>query len=816
MLSSMKSLSQHHKSVLMAGIALSVIALSPQVIAQDTQDELVIEADAAATTSTEPQNETQAEAALETEAEPVDTEPKARNMRLEEIVVTAQKRSQNVQEVPISVTALSGEALREMNIQGVTELTIAMPNATLAVSPSFSTIYVRGIGTGLNDGFEPSVGLYVDNIYMGRQSYLNDALMDIEVVELLRGPQGTLFGKNTVAGALSFTNTIPNYEWFMTLDVMRGTDNNRRISFAGNAPVWDDKIALRLSAQHHKSDGAIFNAKRGIGVLRNDKNGARLKARVDLTPDLYVTAAAEYSLVKDNGPGFELLKGNGQTEILFSPFDPTYEEEPNRVSHLDSDSYSERETVGGNFNVFWDLGGHEVALIAGFNEFTEILKYDSDASPIPILTWDNDDDYTQWQAELRLVSPPGKFEYVGGLFYFGNQYDAFTEFRQFDDPNVPGALLNGALGQEFSDALSAVFDPLTGGVAPLTDIITADGLFANFSQSTETLALYAQATYRPWSWLELIAGVRGHYEQKEATISQEFEKTGVVLNAAFGTVEYDFTGDKTEKNVTPKVAVRYLVNDDINIYATIGKGYKAGGFNPTAPDPSKAVFDEETSWTYEAGLKSEWFDGRMTANFALFRTEFTDMQISVLSGAGEAFFVDNAASSTVQGFEWEFKGIPWAGNTVTFAGGYLHAYYDNFEKGPCQAGEEGNAEGFCDMSGERMVRAPKWDIMASLTQLIPLGNLPFGAFVGFDTAMQTEHFTDQDNDINTQQKTYYILNTRVGIGAEDQSWVLSINGHNVTDTMVLGGVTDVPLQEGAYFGIIAPGRFWTAELRLTL
>ena len=126
-------------------------------------------------------------------------------MRLEEIVVTAQKRSQNVQEVPISVTALSGEALREMNIQGVTELTIAMPNATLAVSPSFSTIYVRGIGTGLNDGFEPSVGLYVDNIYMGRQSYLNDALMDIEVVELLRGPQGTLFGKNSAGGAVRIT-----------------------------------------------------------------------------------------------------------------------------------------------------------------------------------------------------------------------------------------------------------------------------------------------------------------------------------------------------------------------------------------------------------------------------------------------------------------------------------------------------------------------------------------------------------------------------------------------------------------------------------
>ncbi len=741
---------------------------------------------------------------------------RARQLKLDEVVVTAQKRSQDVQEVPISVTSVSGEEIRDMNLQGLSGLSVVMPNATLAVSPTFSTVYVRGIGTGLNDGFEASVGLYVDNIYMGRQTYLNDALIDVQSVELLRGPQGTLFGKNTVAGALQVTNTVPTYEWEGSLDVMLGGRESRRATGVVNMPVIKDKLALRVSAQRHTNRGSIYNEFRDVHELKTDKLAGRIKARFDVTNNFYITAAFEKSHVKDSGQGFELLIGTPLTDLVHPLFDPTAESDPDRVTHTNSDNFADRKTTGANINAFWYVAGHELALIAGYNQFDEKLFYDADAGPIPLLSWDNDDSYAQWQAELRVVSPPGDIEYVGGLFFFANKYNGGTVFRQFDDDNLLGSVASGLLPPALTSALGTLLDPILQLGSSLSQIVTADALFQDFEQTSTTYAIYGQLTYRPWTWLEVIGGLRGHYENKEATTHQEFENTGLVLNAAFGTVEYDFNGSKSETDLTPKLAVRYLLNDTINIYGTIAKGYKAGGYTPTAPDETKTEFEPETSWTYELGIKSELWNRRIIANLAAFRTEFTDMQISVLTGAGEGFFVDNAASSTVQGFEWDIKALLWEGNLVAFAGGYLHAYYNNFELGPCQAGEEGNADGFCDMSGERLVRAPSWDITASFKQALPLGNLPFALFVGVDWNMFTSHFTDLDNDPNTANSTTHILNAQLGIGDLDRRWVLTANVHNALDTTVKGGVTDVPLFEGAYFGILAPGRLFTAEFRLTL
>ena len=753
---------------------------------------------------------------VEEPGEPEDGKTRARQLKLDEVVVTAQKRSQDIQEVPISVTSVSGEEIRDMNLQGLSGLSVVMPNATLAVSPTFSTVYVRGIGTGLNDGFEASVGLYVDNIYMGRQTYLNDALIDIQSIELLRGPQGTLFGKNTVAGALQITNSVPTYEWSGSLDLMYGERDSKRGTGVINIPVIDDTLAIRISGQRHTSRGAIYNEFRDVYELKADKMAGRIKARVDITPDLYFTAAFEKSEVRDSGQGFELLKGTPLTNLVHSLFDPTAEGKPDRVTHTNSDNFANRKTTGANINAFWNVGGHELALIAGYNKFDERLFYDADAGPIPLLSWDNDDSYSQWQAELRVVSPPGQFEYIGGLFFFSNKYEGGTVFRQFDDDNLLGAVAGGVLPPVLQNALGTLLAPILQLGSSLAQIVTDDALFQTFEQTTDTYAIYGQVTYRPWNKVELIAGLRGHYETKDAFISQEFENSGAFLNLAFGTTEYDFNGSKSETNVTPKIAARYLLTDSVNIYGTVAKGYKAGGYTPTAPDQTKTEFDPETSWTYELGVKSELWDRRIIANLAAFRTDFNDMQISVLTGAGEGFFVDNAASSTVQGFEWDVKALLWEGNLLSFAGGYLHAYYNDFELGPCQAGEEGNAEGFCDMSGERLVRAPKWDITASFKQAVPLGNLPFGLFVGIDWNMITSQFTDLDNDPNTANGTLHIVNTQVGIADIDQRWVLSFNVHNALDTLVKGGVTDVPLFEGAYFGILAPGRLMTAEFRLTL
>ncbi len=769
----------------------------------------------------------QDETAAEEAASPVKAAPKG--ARLDEIVVTAQKRAQDVQDVPISVTAIGGEQIREMNLQNLTELTIAVPNVTIAASPSFSTVYIRGIGTGINDGFESSVGLYIDGVYMGRQSYLNDSMMDIEQIEVLRGPQGTLFGKNTVAGAISITNGIPDYDALHgSLDLMYGEDNNRRGNLMANIPIVDDKFALRVAGQWHKSDGAIYNQYRDVTELRNDKLGGRVKGRWDINENLNATMAVEYSVVKDTGQGFELLKGSDFTNTLYGLADPNHESHPDRVSHLDTDGFSYRTSYGGNLNVNASFGEYDVVFIAGYNDFDEEMLFDADAGPLPLLSWDNDDLFSQWQAELRLVSPPGSFEYIAGLFAYGNTYDTLTTFRQWDTDSTADVLLGGALPPALGDTLTTLLEPLLGGaVDPLTALFTSDALFQTFNQETLTLAAYAQVVYRPWEWLEVIGGLRYHWEEKEAEIQQEFESTGLVLSTLFELQAYQLNQTRSETNVAPRLTARWLVNEDINIYANVASGFKAGGFNPFAPGPERATFDEENSWTYEAGVKSEWFDRQLQVNLAVFRTEFEDMQISVLTGLGTSFFVDNAASATNQGFEWDVKMVLWEGSLIGMAGGYLDATYNNFEQGPCRAGEDPFivpgapvndplSEGFCDRSGERLVRAPRWDLAFTVNQAFPLGNLPFGMFVGADMASQTDHTTDIDNDPNTAQDAYMIVNARVGLADVDQRWVFSVNGHNILDEKIKGGVTDVPLQSGSYFGILAPGAFWTAEFRLTL
>ncbi len=748
------------------------------------------------------------------------------NLKLDEITVTAQKRVEDVQEVPFSVTAVSGETLKMSNMQSMTELTALLPNATIASSASFSVIYVRGLGTAVNDGFEQSVGVYIDGVYMSRPSYLSDAVFDIERVELLRGPQGTLYGKNTVAGALNITTGDPAFEWFGNLDLQYTEGGGHRVRAVANGPIIDDKLAVRIGFLDERADGVVHNHTRDLSEFGQNRTGARIRFLFTPTPDLSIRFGGDYSMNDDRGTGFEVIAANNFLTQSISPqFDPEWEGQPDRNSYLDTPGYLDRDTYNFNLVADYDIGEYTISLVGGWSKFEEALLFDADLGPAPFLWWDNADTYSQYSAELRVTSPPGEFEFVGGLYFFGSHYDAYTEFVFFPDPAATERILGISGIPQFLDPLIDPLLPLLGGLLdPVLSTALSDRLFQLFDQKTITYSVFGQATWNPTEELALILGLRFHFERKKANIDQNYEKTGIVLQSLFEIEEYSLQQTRDETNVSPKVSLKYRFTPDIVGYATAAAGFKAGGFNPFAPDPGRSTFEQENSWTFEGGLKTTLFDERLTFNVGYFYTKFSDLQISVLTGIGTTFFVDNAASATTHGVEWETRFVPIEGGLMTFSGAWLSAYYDDFETGPCMAERNPaallldavNDPGFCDLSGERLVRAPKWEISATYTQVIPL-YWGIGLLAGFDMNYQSSHFTDIDLDPGTFQDGYVLLNARLGLVDTDyQRWVLVLNGKNMLDELVVGGATDAPLQGGTFFGILAPGRFYTLELRLTL
>lgn len=735
--------------------------------------------------------------------------PKKKNLSLDEIVVTAQKRAEDVQDVPISVTAIGGETLREKNIGTVTEMSASLPNVTVGATSTFSTIYARGLGSSYNDGFEQSVGFYVDGIYMGRLTYLTDALMDIERVEMLRGPQGTLFGKNTVAGALSFTTADPAYEYLGRLDLALASRHGQKIDTMANIPVWDDRFAIRAAYQREDQKGYVENHHRGTDEVSTDKMAGKIKMRFDPTDNLKLVLSGEYSEIYDTGAGLEIIYATTDTQGFYGWFDEDFEGNANRVTWSDGKTGADRKTYGTSLHADWDIGENTVTFITGYTQFEDNATFDADVGPVPLITWGNFDEYSQWTTELRFVSAPGDFEYIVGLFAFGSQYDAFTNMDMIASDSLPSDYLSGGQYDALGDFLAEALEMTPTG--DLVNQVAGDALYQTFEQSTVTYAAYAQLTGRVLPWLDLIVGIRGNMEEKEAYIKQDFENTGLTIQAMFEVEPYEVTHTRDESNIAPKVSFRAHVNDDIMFYGTIAKGFKAGGFNPFAPNAEKTTFEQEESITYEGGVKSMWWNNRMTFNIGYFYTDFQDLQVSVLTGAGTSFFVGNAATAITQGVEWEMRLVPWEGGMINYSGGYLNARYGDFRKGPCTVNEEPDADGFCDKSGGELARAPKFEMSLSLNQVVPLPVWNTGFLMGMDVSYMTEQYIDSDLDPFAVMGAYASFNVRFGIIDLDGGWRFLVSGLNVGDVDVRGTAQDMPLMAGTYFGILNEQAAWTME-----
>ena len=353
---------------------------------------------------------------------------------LDEIIVVAQKRAENVQDVPLSITAIGGEDIKQRNLSDLNDVGNEAPNVTIFATPTFNFITIRGVGTGYNRGFEQSVATIIDEVFYGRSSYLSNGLLDLQSIELLRGPQGTLFGKNSAAGALHLRTANPTAEFESDADVTYGLDNYLRVRGAVSSaiPGTNDELMFRAAVSYERRDGLVENTTTGKDENNLDNLSGRIKLLWEPVDKFSFLVSLQGGTVDQHGDGSQITSMRPRHLAASRVYDPNMNADVDQVTSKNDEGFVDR--------FYWDVtgtakyefdNGYELANIINYATFTEDVFFDADYSPIPFLTLDNNEDYTQISEELRLTSPPGEFEFVAGLFYFYSNIESFYNVKGY-------------------------------------------------------------------------------------------------------------------------------------------------------------------------------------------------------------------------------------------------------------------------------------------------------------------------------------------------------------------------------------------------
>lgn len=687
------------------------------------------------------------------------------NAFLEEVIVTARKRFEVMQDVPISMAAVTGEKILTNNIQKLEELARYVPNVHVGEAALGNQIYVRGIGSGVNTGFEQTVGSYIDGLYYGRGQPSRAPFFDIERIEMLKGPQGILFGKNTVAGALSVTTTDPTYEWEGYVTAMYEAElKEKNILGAFSGPITES-FRARLAVRVSDTDGFLDNTLKGDTEPQYDEKGVRLTVAWD--PDLDTEVILKASRID-----FEVEGRNNQIERC-SPFLLL---DLNSLGVDEDCTASDDKASGGEFvfsksgdsgvdfgeesadydmehvslNIDRAFGDWSFTSLSGFVSYDSEIHSDSDFSALSSLLTVNRELYDQWSQELRLTSPLGEtFEYLIGFYYQDTKQDSVSVISA----NLPRL---GILTSIVNDA----------------------------QMDTETYAFFAQGTWFINDFWRATLGGRYTRESKDivktlvaaelgTTIATEDSTTLALLESLLGVYQHRIPAARTETNFSPSLNLKWDLNDDVMMYLAYSRGFKGGGFDQLLTDPNDNIeFEEEEVVAYEAGAKLRLADGAGKLNIAIFLNDFDDVQVSTFDGQA-GFSVSNAGETRTQGIEVDGR---YRVNYVLTVGGafaYLDAEYQKFDTGQCYSSQDestGCVNGFQDLSGRETQFSPDWSVNVNADVYYPLSNdLAFNATI--DIQYMDDYAVANDLDPELKQDSFVKTNIRLSISEIDEKMV---------------------------------------------
>lgn len=696
-----------------------------------------------------------------------------------DIVVTARRRDERVQDVPIAAQAFSGEAMRNYGLSTASDLARIVPS--LGFAGSFETIpkvTIRGVGTNeFTANVNPAVGLYVDDVYQGLGTGQNFQLYDVQRVEVLRGPQGTLFGKNTTGGAIQYFTEDPSDAFEGRVKLGYGSFNRIDSEAMINLPLGES-AALRISGTTQNRGGYWKN--RALGTRDGDIERWGIRAKLKFEP----TDALEIGLKVAHGKAKDDLRRSRQVGRLPSGADLTGYVADTEYWEGESDLRTRDivETTNFSGRIALDLGGAKLVSITGYDIADRDALEDPDESPRNLLQTFYPSRGKSFSQEVRLAGETGGLTYVVGGYYGSERQNNGVNLRLFDcfadaSCSVPG---NAADLRAISAAFGIPTDGLTDAdvetIFPglLNDALAASATVYDFNyrQRSRTLSAFAETTYAVTDRFNVTGGLRYTWEKRKFFGASQ-ATGGQILGPGFGFNGIPAADDaKAWDDVSGRVILDYKAARDILLYASASRGFRAGNYNGAAYSDISLVLppvNPETVWSYEMGLKSQLFDRRLTFNAAVFYLDFRNKQEFVLLNSQTV--LRNAASARTYGFEadlaWQLtdKWLLTGGVAVT------DAKYRRF------------VSDLGDFSGNRLPSAPKFAASGSLTYTTPV---PLGAdatgFAAIDVQHRSRTFYQSNNDPVASDGGYTAADIRMGLNLADGRIVLNGFVNNLFNT----------------------------------
>ncbi|MFC7048683.1 TonB-dependent receptor [Emcibacter nanhaiensis] len=721
-----------------------------------------------------------------------------RAMVLEEITVTARKRSETLQDTPVSVTAFTGNNMEARGFTDVSQISDFTPNvqfdstAPLSGGSNAATIFIRGVGqTDFNHNVDPGVGVYIDGVYLARSVGSVLGLLDVERIEVLRGPQGTLFGKNTIGGAVNVTTRKPGGEFEGKLNATYGRFDRFQINGMINIPLNEDKLALRLSGSTESQDAIAYRAD-GVGLGGKNNDGARATLYWDASDNLDVTLSADYTTADEDSPVESLLGINPAAQLIilnnaFVATDPSgIFDDRFVIDSLDVGGVMDNgtsEMVGSRYEIYglsmtlnWNVAGIDVKSITAYRNMDMSFGRDADHSPLVIQGTSNDIEHDQFSQEFNLTGTAldDKLDWLLGALYFEEQ-----SYNYSIVPIVPGLFQNPGLeamalslpdGPDKTMLLGIVNGGASGGGPDSID--------------NKSYAAFLHTSYHFTDEFTLTAGLRYTHEKKYVDVKSSFYQLlellpeGAPVPDAFRLLT-DTDDEKEFDNLSLHLNLEYRWNDDVLTYLSYSEGFKSGGFNARylSPRPAPISFDEEEVTTYEFGVKSELLEHRLRLNIAAFYSDYTNIQVSAVQN-GEPF-TQNAASATIKGFELEFTALPMENLTLMGGIGYLDAGYDSLDPGTLVTLDD------------MFVDTPEWSVNVAAEYTVPLGDTAELVFRG-DYSYRSKFANDATNTPQLIQDGYGLLNGGITLDFVEKGLSVTAYGRNLTDEhYIMSGWADI-------------------------
>ncbi len=676
----------------------------------------------------------------------------ATTFALEEIVVTSQRRAESLQTVPIAITAFSAEDIEKRRFETVAALAGQTPNLVIKTSQGDGkpTIFLRGMGfNDFNATAVGAVGIYNDEVYIGGASNQLVQMFDLERVEVLRGPQGTLYGRNTTGGAINFIARKPTEELTGTAYVSYGRFDTIQAQGALGGALIPGKLSARVSGVYSRSDGSQFNEFNNEDVGGYEKWAGR--ALFKFTP----TDNTEFLLNVHGGDN----KGTGtviHNEGLLPGGVDTFgfrETSGFYVINQDLETHNRIKTFGASLTAKVDFDAFSFVSISAYERVSYRNRNDADASPVAFIDLNYRDKQKQFSQELRLASnDDGPFDWIVGGYFYKEDLKADNLYD---------------IGQ-FARDLGAVPDP-SDPTAPLR-------IAQPYDQDSESYAAFGQVSYAFTDALKANLGLRWTKDKKR----MDFRTYADEPSLGFAPIIPRTISDNKWDAVTGRVGLDYQVTPDAMIYVSYNRGYKSGGYNGGALfDPVEATpFDPERVNAYEIGFKTTWFDRRLTLNGAAFYNDYSNLQVfRFITGQNglPITLIDNAAGATIKGIELEASVVPVEGLRIDMGLGLLDASYENFMT---QASGPGGVFVDVDLSGNRLVGAPKVTYKGSAEYSLAVSD---GWLVvpRVEWSYTSKVFFDTSNNPLLSQDGYWLWNASLAFQSEDGGYEVALWGDNI-------------------------------------